>query len=132
MSLCRMMDMLFLCLRGSAMDKIVPLQGSACLKILHRIVTKRSSSTPPYADLATKTYLFFDVIHLLKNIRNNLLNQKKFVFPSLQFELLRDAIHVLDGSISLRIFHEMHERDANRQVYLRKSIKSNEPGDASW
>ena len=34
---------------------------------------------PAYADLVTKTYLFFNVIHVSKNIRNNLLNQKKFV-----------------------------------------------------
>ena len=37
---------------------------------------------PAYADFAIKTYLFFDVIRLFKNIRNNLLNQKKFVFLS--------------------------------------------------
>ena len=37
MSLCLMMDMLFHYLSGSAMDKIAPSQGSACLKILHRI-----------------------------------------------------------------------------------------------
>ena len=29
---------------------------------------------PAHADFATKTYLFFDVVHLFKNIRNNLLN----------------------------------------------------------
>ena len=33
----------------------------------------------------TKTYLFSDNVHLIKNIRNNLLNGKKFVFPSFNF-----------------------------------------------
>ena len=33
-----------------------------------------------------KTYLFFDNIHLVKNIRNNLLMGKKFVFPPFGFE----------------------------------------------
>ena len=28
-----------------------------------------------------KTYLFYDTVHLMKNIRNNLLNGKRFVFP---------------------------------------------------
>ena len=28
-----------------------------------------------------KTYLFYDTVHIMKNIRNNLLNRKKFVFP---------------------------------------------------
>ena len=34
---------------------------------------------------STKTYMFFDNVHLLKNIRNNVLNSKKFVFPSFLF-----------------------------------------------
>ena len=33
----------------------------------------------------TKIYLFFDNVHLVKNIRNNLLNSKKFVFPAFFF-----------------------------------------------
>ena len=76
-----------------------------------------------YADFATKTYLFFDVIHLLKNIRNNLLIQKKFVFPSFQFDLFLDAIHVPDDYISWRISHEVHERDENVQAHLRNAPK---------
>ena len=27
-----------------------------------------------------RTYMFFDTVHLIKNIRNNLLNAKQFVF----------------------------------------------------
>ena len=34
---------------------------------------------PANADFETKPYLFFDLTHLFKNIRNNSLNQKKFV-----------------------------------------------------
>ena len=44
MSLCLMMDMLFQYLSGSAMDKITPLQGSACLKILRRIKGKKEKN----------------------------------------------------------------------------------------
>ena len=78
---------------------------------------------PAYADFATKAYLFFDIIHLLKNIRNNLLNQKKFLFPSFQFDLFHEAIHVPEGYISWRIFHEVHERNENLQAHLRKAPK---------
>ena len=78
---------------------------------------------PAYADFATKAYLFFDIIHLLKNIRNNLLNQKKFLFPSFQFNLFHDAIHVPDGYISWRMFNEVNERDENLQTHRRKARK---------
>ena len=30
-----------------------------------------------------KTYLFYAMVHIMKNIRNNLLNGKKFVFPKI-------------------------------------------------
>ena len=32
-----------------------------------------------------KTYLFYDTMHIIKNIRNNLLNGKKFVFPKFTY-----------------------------------------------
>ena len=72
---------------------------------------------PAYADFETKTYLFLDVIHLLKNIRHNLQlkNQKKFALPSFQFDLFHDTIYVPDGYISWCIF-EMHEREIYRPI----------------
>ena len=41
--------------------------------ILHTSMTDRIS------------YLFFDSVHFLKNIRNNLLNSRQFIFPEFQF-----------------------------------------------
>ena len=70
-----------------------------------------------------KTYLFFDIIHLIKNIRNNLLNHKKFVFPCFQFHLFQDSINVPEGFISWRLFHEVYERDDELQANLRKAPK---------
>ena len=36
-----------------------------------------------------KMFLFFDTIHLIKSIRNNLLNYRRFLFPSFSFKKLR-------------------------------------------
>ena len=58
-----------------------------------------------------KTYLFFDIIHLIKNIRNNLLNQKKFVFPSFSFDLFEDNIEVPAGYITWLLFYKIYEND---------------------
>ena len=33
-----------------------------------------------------KTYLFYDMVHIIKNVRNNLLSSKKFVFPDFKFD----------------------------------------------
>ena len=35
----------------------------------------------------SKTYLFFDTVHLVKNITNNRLNARKFVFPPFDFNI---------------------------------------------
>ena len=43
---------------------------------------------PVYGRLL-KTYLFFNIFHLIKNFRNNLLNRKKFVFQTFSFDNLR-------------------------------------------
>ena len=61
---------------------------------------------PAYSYLAIKRYLFFDVIHLFKNSRNNLLNQKKFVFSLFQFDLSCAAIHMQSVLLTLAIFQE--------------------------
>ena len=42
---------------------------------------------PAYRN-SLKTYLFYDMVHIIKNVRNNLLHAEKFVFPSFQFDLI--------------------------------------------
>ena len=51
---------------------------------------------PAYGD-QLKTYLFYNMVHGIKNERNNLLNLKKFVFPAFHFDQLRDKILVPSG-----------------------------------
>ena len=42
-----------------------------------------------------KIYLFYDAVHLMKNIRNNLLNNKRFfIFPSFKSDDLKEPIRV--------------------------------------
>ena len=71
----------------------------------------------------TKTYLLFDNVHLLKNVRNNLLANKKFVFPSFDINLGSEKISSPDGQISWGDFHRLHEKDAALDANLRKAPK---------
>ena len=70
-----------------------------------------------------KTYLLFDIIHLIKNVRNNLLNKKKFVFPKFSFNHFEDPIEVDDGYVDWRLFHQVYEKDQELQANLRKAHK---------
>ena len=46
-----------------------------------------------------KIFLFFDSVHLLKNIHNSLLNKKKFVFPVFTSEISNISVSSKEGYI---------------------------------
>ena len=80
-----------------------------------------------------KTYLFYDIVHLIKNVRNNLMNKRKFVFPSYQFDLFQDAINVPAGYLCWGMFYDLYEQDNKLQCNLRKApkltFKATHPGN---
>ena len=69
----------------------------------------------------SKVYLFYDSVHLLKNIRNNLLNAKRFLFPSFLFQGFSEDIKFNGGEISWHLLNCVYERDSNLQANLRKA-----------
>ena len=75
------------------------------------------------SNFATITYLFFDTVHFVKNIRNNLLNYKRFIFPKFEFHGFYDPIIVPAGEISWKLLHNIHDRYQELQGHLRKAPK---------
>ena len=72
-----------------------------------------------------KIFLFFDTVHILKNVRNNLLNNKRFLFPDFLFNGFEEDIHVPGGEVSWRLLHEVHDKDSLCKANLRKAPKLN-------
>ena len=71
-----------------------------------------------------KTYLFYDSVHLVKNIRNNLLNGKKFVFPKFIYnDDLHISVHCPAGYISWGDLYNIYDRDKELSGNLRKAPK---------
>lgn len=68
-------------------------------------------------------YLFYDSVHLIKNVRNNLLNRKKFIFPPFISEELEKNIMVAGGEITWSLLHRVHEEDSKCQANLRAAPK---------
>ena len=66
------------------------------------------------------TYLFFDTAHIVKNIRNNLLNGKKFVFPEF---IYNDGLHInincLVGYIRWKDLRDIYDLDKELKGHLR-------------
>ena len=57
-----------------------------------------------------KIYLMFDSVHLIKNIRNNLLNNKRFIFPAFNFGKFEDEITVKAGEIRWKNLLDVYAR----------------------
>ena len=73
---------------------------------------------------STKIYLFFDNVHLIKNVRNNLLNCHKFVFPSFSFQIKNKIVASSDaGFISWSDMQSLLNRDVKLEANLRKASK---------
>lgn len=69
------------------------------------------------------TYFFFDTVHIMKNIRNNLLSRKRFLFPPFICNDLQDSVKVPGGEISWSLFHRVHEQDVKCQANLKAAPK---------
>jgi len=59
----------------------------------------------------------------MKNIRNNLLNNKRFIFPAFKFSEFVDDISCEAGEISWKLFHDVYEKDQDLQSNLKKAPK---------
>ena len=70
-----------------------------------------------------KVYLFHDSVHLMKNIRNNLLNNKRLIFPPFSCNLLSKKIEVSGGEMSWKLLHDIHDEDRRVQANLRAAPK---------
>ena len=68
-----------------------------------------------------KTYLFFNNIHIMKNIRNNLPNGKKFVFPEFIYNYgLHININCTVGYIQWKDLYKIYDLGKDLKGHLRK------------
>ena len=65
-----------------------------------------------------KIYLLHDAVYLIENVRNNLLNFKRFRFPVCEYDLSFKG-----GQISWKLFHDFFEKDSLLEAKLRKAPK---------
>ena len=80
-----------------------------------------------------KVYTMFNSVHLIKNVRNNLLNHERFIFPPFEYDGFTNCINVTDGEISWDLLHKVNDKDIELSANLRKAPKLNyktlHPGD---
>ena len=70
-----------------------------------------------------KICLLRDVVHLIKNWRNNLLNYKRFIFLAFEYYGFKDPISFKGGQTTWKLFYDVFEKDSLLEVNLRKSPK---------
>ena len=62
-------------------------------------------------------------VHLIKNVRNNLLNYKRFIFPAFEYNGFEDPISFKGGQISWNLFYDVFEKDSLLEANLIKALK---------
>ena len=67
----------------------------------------------------------FESVHLIKNVRNNLVNHKRFIFPPFQYDGFTDCIKFTGGEISWGLLHKIYHKDKELPGNLRKTPKPN-------
>ena len=80
------------------------------------------------SNTANHICLFFDPVHSLKNIRNNLFNSQRFIIPSFKFDQFFDPIDVPGG----KLLHEVYKDEklpANMKKESKLTYKAMHPGD---
>ena len=70
-----------------------------------------------------KIYLLHDAVHLIKNVRNNLWNYKRFIFPAFEYDGFENSISFKGGQISWKLFHDVSGEDSLLEANLRKAPK---------
>ena len=96
------------------------------LRHLHGIRDSDHVIYNPY-DSEKTIYVQFDTVHLLKNIRNNLLAVKCFDLPEFKFSSPSISITISAGLVSWSSFHKIHEEDLRLSAHLRAAPKINYP-----
>ena len=61
--------------------------------------------------------------HLIKNVRNNLLNSRRFVFPQFDYEKDGIEIHCPAGYLAWSDLYQIFEHDVKLQSNLKKAHK---------
>ena len=59
----------------------------------------------------------------IKNVRNNLLNYKRFIFPAFEYDSFEDPLSFKGGQVSWKLVHDIFEKDCLLEAKLRKAPK---------
>jgi len=71
-----------------------------------------------------KTYVFFDNVHLVKNVRNNLFGAKKFVFGEFSFEEGQAKLEFPAGYISWGDIHRIYDLHSKLPAFCARHLSS--------
>ena len=71
----------------------------------------------------SEIYLIYDTVHLVKNIRNNLLASRFFQIPEFSCIANEISMHVPAGFVRWSYLHQIHAKDLDLNAHLPKAPK---------
>ena len=72
---------------------------------------------------AQHIFLTFDTVHLVKNIRNNLISSRFFQVPQFLFNLQDTVFNIPPGFVIWSHLHQVHTHDLTLNAHLKKTPK---------
>ena len=85
--------------------------------------TKKDISINHPWNINNGIYLFFDSVHLLINMRDNLFNSRRIIFSQFNFDEFYDSINLDAGEITWKLLHDVYDKDENLPGTLKKTYK---------
>ena len=67
--------------------------------------------------------MLHDTLHPIKNVRNNLLKCKRFIFPAFEYDGFEDPVSLKGVQFSWELFHDVFEKDSLLEANVRKAPK---------
>ena len=64
--------------------------------------------------------MLHDAEYMTKNVTNNLLNYKRFIFPASEYDGFEDPISFNGGQTSWKLYHDVFEKDTLLEAKLQK------------
>ena len=102
--------------------KIIASNRNILLDEINSRIYYKSKGQPQYSAIMIRHALLLSL--LVKNIRNNLLHCKKFVFPLFTYNIKDGSNSCPAGYITWGDFHHLYSKDEQLQGNLRKAPKS--------
>ena len=99
--------------------RVIVLDNHSARVLAYKLLLKESGHLDGHLFIQhnyQKIYWLRDAVHLIKNVRNNLLNYKRFIIPAFKYNGFKDTILFKGGQTSWKLYHVVLKKIAHLRL----------------